>query len=273
MVFSRKRKYSTYRRKGRVSTKSRKYRRTNPSVIAGYTQSSGAIGRFGRGRIPTGITRELKFYNEGFEVNNAQGTEAGMVIMPNYNTAPNLVRGSMVAGIAQGNSAFQREGRKIVVSTIQIRASVAVSLASDIVTTSNIAPCIRWLLVKDTQCNGLAAAATDVINVGANVFNYNTGNIPFYFKNHFNEERFQIICDQTFPMQKLTTNGWSAPVAINKTFRVNTPILYADGVTKDIALVKSNNFFMIFMSDQYPFAGAGETFQISGAYEIRYYDD
>jgi len=255
--------------------KSRYSRKTSRAAMPGYGSTGGQYGRFrGRGKLPTGVTRELKFFVQGFESKTLQGGALKIQVMPNFNAGTVQTAGSMVAEISQGTSAYQREGRKIVVSQIHIRFETDILKNDAAGVNYNVSPSIRWLLVKDTQCNGLSASPQDVLNINtpsANILNFNNQNAAYTFKNHFNEDRFQIIIDETISQPRIANEESTGPFSVNKIIYPNTPILYSDGTTQDIALVKSNNFFMLFMSDQEDIASS--TYEVSGMFEIRYYDD
>jgi len=266
------------KRRGRLSIKNRKYRKGGRGVKSGFTQSSGSYGRFrsAGGRIPGGISKEEKFFEQGIQVNCEGGTG---IVEPAFAPGTGTTHGSMVSGIVQGTAAYNRDGRKIFVTRINIKLNISI-MSTQLATNPTAA--VRWLFVKDTQCNGLTATTAQVMNQPAggdnSTLNYVPQNAMYYGYNKYNSDRFIILHDEILAAPVISTaavNGYTGPRIVDKTFRVNTGVIYSDAAagSTSVANVKSNNFFMIFMTDVQPTTNPLYYAVISGAFEIRFIDD
>jgi len=108
------------------------------------------------------------------------------------NSAPGLVTvtgglfsaGQLANGCAQGTSASQRVGRRVLLKSISIRFTWSIL---PLPTTTQNVP-LRLLCVYDKQTNGLAPVSGAVLQV-ANFIGQ---------KNLSNSERFIVLCDQVF---------------------------------------------------------------------------
>ena len=255
-----------YRRKGQ---KSRRYnksnssgrmkrtRRSSGSKYSGFTRTSGAYKRFdAKSYLPPGITRELKFYqfsNSGPIPTAA--TTAGQLIPSSASPS----HGSMCT-IAQGSKANEREGRKIVISEINLKIFQDIINAITVGSTQH-----RFMLVLDTQCNGAVVAANEVINISGPT-------IPMHgAKNHFNGERFKILFEEWWVTDCVTAVSPSTQDGhqIIKSLKVNIPITYNENAAGagTITSIKNNNIFILYWNNQ-----DGDTF-LNCNWEIRYYDD
>lgn len=158
--------------------------------------------------------------------------------------------------IPQGDTESTRDGYKVLVKSIAIKAFVqlvpgAAALAS---ATAYI------YLVQDTQCNGAAAAATDVLT---------SASFPLAHSNVQNAGRFRILKKWTMDFNPGASNGGTYNTCsrhIDFYKRLDVPISF-NGATGAITEIKSNNLFLL--------AGAAsldDLIQVNGSCRIRYYD-
>jgi len=240
----------SYAKKGRMSRTKRK----SGSSYRGFSRNTGAYKRFdSKGYLPPGVTRELKFA-QASEHYNTGPANPGIIL-------PTTAGGSMCV-IPQGSKAYEREGRKIVISEINLRCFVVNVLAGAKESISH-----RFILVLDSQCNGTAATPVEVLNSNALA----PQGLVWAAKNHYNGNRFKFILDETWTSDPVTDAANSAQTSHNiiKSFKTNIPIIWNDqsATTGAIAQIKSNNLFCIYLNSS---AGNAD-FMFN--YELRYYDD
>lgn len=110
----------------------------------GFYRKVGNYGRYGINARSQGLTPEVKFFdtalNFGFDATGEVPATGQLTLIP------------------QGDTESTRDGRMAVIKSIQIRAVVQGTPAAAATFASN---CYLYL-VLDTQCNGAAAAVTDV---------------------------------------------------------------------------------------------------------------
>jgi len=232
--------------KGRVS------RTKKPlSKYKGFARTTGAYKRFdSKSYLPPGITRELKFFQA-----------CKVLTTVDNNGAPMSSSSGTWCNIEQGVGASQREGRKIVISEINMRCFFDVNAA----TTAN-SHNHRFLLVLDTQCNGAAFTVAEILNTTALTV---LGNV-WAAKNHYNGERFKFLLDESWTSDCIET---AAPAAQNshqivKSLKVAIPIIYNESLTDGtITTIKQNNIMAWYLHN-----GDGTSSALVN-YELRYYDD
>lgn len=159
--------------------------------------------------------------------------------------------------IPQGTGESQRVGRKVTVTSIYINGAIgfapgAGAISSDIATI---------YVVLDTQCNGAAAAVTDVL----------TGtNVVTAMVNMDNSARFRILKKFVIPMQStagVTTAYGQQYLPINWYSRCNIPLDYSAD-TGAIGEIRSNNIFLVAGS----FGATDDLMTVAGTCRLRYID-
>jgi len=181
---------------------------------------------------------------------------------------------SMISLIVPGTGLNQRIGKKIVVVNIKVSAvfSIRNNNPADVIGT-NYSPTMRWLLVKDKQCNGGAAAVSDVLWTTAGSIPKFVNNLPTtWVKNPINEDRFEIMEDIKMSPPMVSDSGASGPVILEKDINCRCEVMYAEGTDGNIALVKSTNLFMMAMSDQFSDPENACSFTCYGSWKITYDD-
>lgn len=205
-------------------------------IVPGYTRTGGYYGRFRRGS-------ELKFFDTtlSFTIDlTGEVPATGQLVL-----------------IPQGVTESTRVGRKCVIKSIQLRGQVRYTPGA-----GTNADAIGFVyLVLDKQCNGAAAAVTDVLT--SNV-------LPTALINLSNSERFVII--KRFKWVFNSTSGVSTAFGPSaKVFdyfkKCNIPIEFSS-TTGAIGEIRSNNLFLL--------AGAtieDDTITVSGTCRVRFSDN
>lgn len=159
--------------------------------------------------------------------------------------------------IPQGVTESNRVGRKCVVKSIQLKMQLRYTPGANSDETAFV------YLVLDKQCNGAAAAATDVLT---------SADFEKAMTNLENSDRFVIL--KKWAISFNPTAGISgAPVAMNEIVeyykKVNIPIEYdSTAATGAIGTIRSNNIFLL--------AGAGltdDTVAVLGTCRLRFQDN
>lgn len=142
--------------------------------------------------------------------------------------------------IAQGVDENQRVGRKCVIKSIQLRGStVGVPAAA-----ASFATTVYLYVVLDKQCNGAAAAVTDV---------FTSADLSKAFRVLDNQDRFVIL--KKLRMRHVSQAGVTTAYNVtNIPFdfykKCNIPIEYDNSVTTGaIGSIRSNNIFLIAGAD------------------------
>jgi len=251
-----------YKRSGRKSYTKRRSRmsrtkKTTGSRYRGYTRTSGAYKRFdAKGYLPPGITRELKFFQSS---DNTTAIDGNGVIVP----ATAGANKDTMCAIPQGPGATQREGRKIVISEVNIKA-----FAFPVGNVAKGPVMNRFIVILDTQCNGLAASINEILNSAGVI-----GNV-WSAKNHYNGERFKFLYEEFWVTQCFSGTLITDQTAhqIVKSIKCNIPILYNESASTGVlSTIKTNNLICLYTHS----AGndGSATARLYLNWELRYYDD
>lgn len=290
MVYRRRTGRRAYRKnKGRMS----RTKRSGNSRYKGFTRTTGAYKRFdAKSYLPPGITRELKFFHGADVLNNPSNLSINGTPLPNGGPYS-----QNMCYINQGTKANEREGRKIVITEINLKNFFQI-LQGTYSQESGVP--IRTMLILDTQANGAGFGGSDILDYTA-ISNYGaTGPPPvlptlckpiYCHRNHFNGERFKILLDEFFVLEPIeygkivgaATTATDPPMLYSshmqvKSFKVNIPIIYSDSdTTGALIAIKSNSLSMMFWTDVHqtsPLDTANTTpIHVECSWELRYYDD
>lgn len=190
------------------------------SVLPGFTRSSGSYGRYGARARSLGLIPEKKFFDTALAFN--------------FDSTLEVPATGQLALIPQGDTESTRDGRKATIKSVQIRGVVSVPPAAGAAIAGS---CWMWL-VLDTQANGAAAAATDVMTSAA---------AADCLLNLNNSGRFRIL--KKWAWNWAPTAGVSTAWA-NKTFNVeffkscNIDMDWSS-TTGAITEIRSNNIFLL----------------------------
>jgi len=195
--------------------------RTTPDprkrIVPGYTRSVGNYGRYNQ-RL-TGLGPEKKFFDTALNFN--------------FDLTGEVPATGQLCLIPQGDTESTRDGRQAIIKSVQIRGTITLAPGANATSTA-----VAYLyLVLDTQCNGAAAAITDVFTgtgMNTNMLELN------------NSGRFRIIkrwVKQLSSHAGVTTayNSQIIPVEYYKS--CNIPIDW-NGTTGAITEIRSNNLFL-----------------------------
>lgn len=150
----------------------------------------------------------------------------------NYDTT-GLV--TLINGVIQGTDFNQRVGRQFNMKSILVRIRT-VSGA-----TTTVPLVCRWMLVYDSQTNGVLPAITDILN---SISTTSTGNLS-------NRDRFQIIWDKTFvpPTQVSDTAGVTQFAWFQRKFRKCNYQVINGGVAATVASVQTGGLYFVTLGD------------------------
>lgn len=181
---------------------------------------SGNYGRYS----PMGT--ELKFLDTSFNQTTVAAT--GNIVLTSVNLVP------------QGVTESTRIGRKCTLRAISFRYVVQLKPTTN---TNNTDDGLRVIVYWDKQCNGTAAAVTDILRT-ADYLSYN---------NLANKERFRILKDQFVDLHSTAGGGSTASfgeIGFTKQMHLkcNIPIEFS-GVTGAITEIRSNNIGVLLISD------------------------
>lgn len=197
-----------------------------PGKYRGKLRRGGFYGRYGRGgqmaRIRRGLNVESKFLDTALSFG--------------FDTTLEVPATGQLTLIPQGVTESTRVGRSCQLRSIQIRGSIIYSPGAD--TTG--ADIVYLWLVQDKQCNGAAAAVTDVVT---------TTLASTAMVNLANSDRFKIWRKWCIPVQA----GAGVSMAYGKDMKpfefftkLNVPIEYdSSATTGAIGTIRSNNFFLM----------------------------
>lgn len=226
-------------------------RRNRPAAPAGYVRKVGYYGRYTKNanlkRMQMGLSPEKKFFDTALAFT--------------FDTTGEVPATGQLALIPQGDTESTRDGRKAVIKSIQIRGTLTISP-----TASTVTDCVCYLyLVLDTQCNGAAAAITDVFTSNSMSDNQLQLN---------NSGRFRIlkrwvkVFNPTAGGAPLTTAFGSQTKVIEYFKRCNIDMDW-NSTLGAITEIRSNNIFL--MAGSAP-AGAGrdDVVTVVGSCRLRF---
>jgi len=246
MVYRGKRKSSGTKQYERAMAMSK--RRRVPSINRGYLRTAGYYGRQ-RG-LQSGSWQELKFKDSEFEFSNVTTSGAHILLASDTNALQDLLR------IPQSTGESGRIGRKVRLRSLEIRFTYRLGGNADndaVVTIEHEFQTMRFIIVKDKQCNGANATYSEIFQHTGTVAVPTTS--VFAFRNLEYKERFTVLYDRRFTLNyktmAVTLNQADdqlvrAPVEMTKNIRINlkgTPIEYS-ALTGLTAERRTNNILI-----------------------------
>ncbi len=203
----------------------------------GYVRTGGYYGRFATGG-------EMKFFDS--DVSDAP---VGATLTINLLTI-----------IPEGNGESERIGRKITLKRVSVLYEMKLSATTAASSTSET---VRCMLIQDTQTNGAAFIAADLLDT----------DVMSSFNNLANSSRFKILFKQEFSFKA----GGAAPSGaayifsedqkyLRMTKKVNIPMEYDNSATTGvITSIRSNNLYWCTQA-------TGATITSVGKVRVRYTD-
>lgn len=209
---------------------------------AGYERISGFYGRYNKGP-----SSELKFFD----------TTLSFLI----DATGEVPATGQLALIPQGVTESTRVGRKANVKSINVKGNVTfVPVAY-----TDAAVCTVYV-VQDKQCNGAAAAVTDV---------YTSSNLSIGMINMANSERFRILKKFTWTVKPEMWDGTSMGIGYTVLpfewySKCDIPLEFSS-TTGAITEIKSNNIFLL-ASCQNGLVPVDDKASVSGTCRLRFGD-
>lgn len=189
----------------------------------GYTRTGGYYGRY----QPVSLANsELKFFDSTFSSTNVPS--AGSIVLDSLHKVPS------------GTGESQRVGRKIVVKAINIKM---VTTLQEQTFTNTTDDGLRYIVYMDKQCNGQAAAVTDILETATYLS----------FNNLSNKNRFTILMDKYVDIHATAAGGstfQSGKVAMTHTWykKLSFPVEF-NSTTGAISEIRSMNVGVLIISD------------------------
>lgn len=237
-----------------VSSRSEPYRyggrrsaSSMPPRYRGTFRRSGYYGRYTRGsavaRLRRGLDIEKKFFDTAISFN--------------YDSTGEVPATGQLNLIPQGVTESTRVGRKCTVNSIQCRLNCIFTPGA------NTTGCTTQylILVLDTQCNGAAAAVTDV---------FTSTTLSTAMINLANSERFKILKRWTFKLQAgagVQTAFGQDQFQLEYYKKCRVPLEFSS-TTGAITELKSNNLFFIAGTD----TETDDLVQCAGTVRLRFTD-
>jgi len=142
---------------------------------------------------------------------------------------------TLLNGVATGDDFTDRDGRKILMTALQLRGIAY----RDTATGQNLPDLIRIMIVEDLQANGAAPAVTDILKTAE----------PTSFMNMNNRDRFKVHFDRQLPISMSTVAGTSAlsnggvhNISVYK--KLNASVTF-QGTANTIASIATSSFFLV----------------------------
>lgn len=194
-------------------------RRSIP-IAPGFARRSGFYGRYGRVAAAMGVKPELKFFD----------TTLSFL----FDTTGEVPATGQLALIPQGDTESTRDGRECVIKSIHLRGHMTLAPGAAATISGNT----HLYLILDTQCNGAAAAVTDV---------FTADTLAIAQRNLANSDRFQILKHWVWAWNP-TAGATTAFNTMNKPFeyfkKCNIKMQFSS-TTGAITEIRSNNIFLI----------------------------
>lgn len=206
-----------------------------------YSKMSGRRGQVrrrvrARVRARAGTTRLAGYYGRYPPVGSENKFKDFDTAVTPVATTGDIVLNS-ICTIAQGTNESERIGRKATITKVLWRYSVKLATTATIADSSDI---VRVILYVDKQCNGAAAAVTDILDAAQ---------FDSFLKLE-NSGRFRILMDKFHTVSAqagIAGNIGEVIVFRTKFCDVNLPIEYSS-TTGAIAEIRSNNIGILAIS-------------------------
>lgn len=212
---------ATFANPAYVRSVNRKYPNMRPGIVPGYTRRVGNYGRYSAAAAALrGLLPEKKFFDTDLAFN--------------IDTTGEVPATGQLCLIPQGDTESTRDGRKATIESVQIRGKLLYSPGAG----ANASCTSHMYLVLDTQCNGAAAAATDVFTT-----------------TDFWDAMIQLNNSGRFRILKHWVHTWNPPAGATTAYntvikqveyfkKCSIPIDW-NSTTGAITEIKSNNLFLM----------------------------
>lgn len=204
------------------------YKSANSMVVPGYTRTGGFYGRYNH------ASRTSRLANSSVELKFLDTALSGTVDA----TGEVPATGGQICLIPQGDTQSSRDGRKCVVKSVLFRGTFAFAPGANPTAAESV---FLWLIL-DKQCNGAAAAVTDV---------FTSTSMNTCLHNLSNSERFSVVkkFKKSFnPGAGVSTAYDNVTVHIEFFKKCNVPLQFSS-TTGALTEIRSNNLFWIWGCD------------------------
>lgn len=169
------------------------------------------------------------------------------------NTAGGL---ALVNGMARGDDINQRNGREVVMKSIEFKFTVQSTAATG---TDQVH---RVVIVYDRQANATALTWTDVYGAGYDILS------P---RNLENRKRFKVLMDRTYSLSSAVATSVGGVVMRSDSFyrKLNHPVTFNSGNAGTIADITTGSLYVLYVGTNVAGVTAGS---INGRCRIRYED-
>ena len=216
-------RYNPWRKGGYFGIKKRSSNGGWKKGMRGKFRKSGYYGRYNRGP-----TQEFKFHDVTLNDITIQST--GLIT-----ASVNL--------IAQGTGESERIGRKCTIRGIDWRATINLASTTNPLLATDM---VRVIMYVDKQCNGAAAASTDLLETADYLSHYNLAN----------RSRFRFLYDRVIPLNVTAAAGngtandsFDRRVYFRFMKRCSIPLEF-NSTTGAITEIRSNNIGVFLISDR-----------------------
>ena len=193
------------------------------------------------------LNREMKFWDSYFPVGTTD------LSLPFVGESMHL--------IPRGSAGNQRIGRKVVLKKLGLRSRINMLLTAG--QDCSATHFFRYMVVLDTQCNGVSPTATQILETNAaaggdpSAATAVVGQYTLRFNRIANKHRFRVLFDRTFSFTPQTATWRPDQNAINQGdvsvhfdwFKnVNIPIDFSeDSAVPSVAAVRTNNLMCFYV--------------------------
>lgn len=152
-----------------------------------------------------------------------------------------------LSAMAQGDGESQRDGRKCVLTSVQLSGYCELTpIFSAVGSDVGLAATVRLVLVQDTQTNGAQLNAEDVIKAPTD-----TDLNPVGFRNLQFSKRFRVLADKTIHLEPQTMRTETAVIdqaGVRKGFKIykklQVPVDHS-GTTAAVSTITDNSLHLI----------------------------
>ncbi|AUM61657.1 capsid [uncultured virus] len=162
----------------------------------------------------------------------------------------------LINGIGRGDDINQRNGREIVMKSIEVKFTLQVTPGT------GTAQVHRVVLVYDRQTNGTALTWADVYGAGPTILSV---------RNLENRKRFKVLMDRTFNMGAAVVQTVGGHNFITDSFyrKMNHPVTFNAGNAGTVADITTGSLYLMFIGSNAAGATAGS---IVAQARVRYED-
>lgn len=140
----------------------------------------------------------------------------------------------LINGIGRGDDINQRNGREIVMKSVEVNFTLQVTPAT------GTAQVHRVVIVYDRQTNGTALTAADVYGAGPTILSV---------RNLENRKRFKVLMDRTYNLGAAVVQTVGAHNFIRDSFyrKLNHPVTFNSGNAGTVADITTGSMYVVYI--------------------------